>query len=261
MLSNNSTTNMVVGTQMLFLSECRSTNDSLAELVKEGNNYAPAEGTVLYTHNQTAGRGQRGNTWQASAGENLTFSVLLRPHFLLPKQQFQLSVMVALALREAVAELLPAETEVKVKWPNDILVNQKKIAGVLIENAVTKDRIGHSIIGIGLNVNQLVFSSEIEATSLSLILKANQELGQVLHLLLKKLDAYYLRLRSNNGYPELLANYYANLFNFNVERIYQDSLGYLFSGTIIGIDEYGKLQLLIEGEMKSFDIKEISLVG
>lgn len=258
MLSNNSTNNWTIGTNIIYLPECRSTNESLSELLKEPN--APLmEGTLLYTTHQTAGKGQRGNTWLAEKGKNLTFSVLLTPGFLLPRQQFQISVMVAVAVRAAVSELLPTKN-VAIKWPNDILVNQAKIAGVLIENTVTHQKISNSIIGIGINVNQLNFPVDRPVTSLALEEKQDAEINETLQLVIRHLDAAYLRLRSG-GYASLLKQYYQHLFKYQEEAIFQDSKGYLFSGVITEITESGLLKIETGTTSQLFDIKEITFVG
>ena len=120
-------------------------------------------GTVVVTHNQTAGRGQRGNCWEAAPGKNLTFSLFLHPEGVSPAGQFLISEIVALAVVEAVEHALAeavASDRIKVKWPNDIYVDDRKIAGILIEHTLTGSGIGHTIAGIGLNVNQTVFESD-----------------------------------------------------------------------------------------------------
>lgn len=258
MLSNNSTNNWTIGTNIIYLPECRSTNESLSELIKEPN--APlSEGSVLYTTHQTAGKGQRGNTWLAEKGKNLTFSVLLTPGFLLPKQQFQISVMVAVALQSALSELLVSK-KVHIKWPNDILVNDAKIAGVLIENTVTHQKISNSIIGIGINVNQHNFPVDRPITSIALETNTVAQIDETLKLVLRHLDAAYLRLRSG-GYGSLLKQYYQHLFKYQEEAIFQDSKGYLFSGVITEITESGLLKIETDNSFQLFDIKEITFVG
>ncbi len=257
MLSNNSTNNWTIGTNIIYLPECRSTNESLADLIKDSDTPI-LEGSLLYTTHQTAGKGQRGNTWEAEKGKNLTFSILLTPNFLFPKQQFQISVMVAVGLQNALAQLLPNKT-VQIKWPNDILVNEAKIAGILIENTVTHLKINSSIVGIGINVNQENFPVERPITSLVLELKTAFNLEETLQIIIRHLDAAYLRLR-NAGYTSLLKQYYQHLYKYQTPAIFQDIKGYLFHGTIIGITETGQLEIDSEGTVQLFDIKEITFV-
>ena len=138
-----------MGHSLVFMPECHSTNDEASRLIQNSN---VLEGTVVITGNQTAGRGQRGNAWFSEPGKNLTFSILIKPSFLSVKNQFYLNIAFSLGLFDYLKEVL--KTEVKIKWPNDILVNGKKICGILIENHLQAQHIQHSIVGIGLNVNQ-----------------------------------------------------------------------------------------------------------
>lgn len=110
---------------------------------------------------QTAGRGQRGNGWESAPGENLLMSMLFRPDSLHAKDQFLISKIASVAVAKVVEQLLPSGTEVKIKWPNDIYVNEKKVCGMLVENSIGQDAsIQHSVIGIGLNLNQMEFMSD-----------------------------------------------------------------------------------------------------
>ena len=118
-----------MGQKLIYVPECHSTNSLLNEL---NDHQELPEGTVLVTDHQTAGRGQRGNVWEAAQGMNLTFSILLRPKFLEAKDQFRLNMAVSLAIANSLQSCL--SQGIKLKWPNDILVDGKKIGGVLIES-------------------------------------------------------------------------------------------------------------------------------
>jgi BirA family biotin operon repressor/biotin-[acetyl-CoA-carboxylase] ligase len=119
-------------------------------------------GTIVSARNQTLGKGQKGNTWHTEEDKNLTFSVLTYPKTK-PKYAFYLNIIASLAVHKALSDL---NIHAKIKWPNDILVNKKKIGGILIENQINADGINQSIIGIGLNVNQSVFKTNLNATSI-----------------------------------------------------------------------------------------------
>lgn len=140
--------------EVILLPEAGSTNTELA-----GRADALSHGAVLLTHCQTAGRGQRGNSWEAQPGKNLTFSILLRPEAIEASRQFEISEAVALGVARVLARILPDET-VSVKWPNDIYVGDRKICGILIENVVSGRFLSRSIAGIGVNVNQREFRSD-----------------------------------------------------------------------------------------------------
>lgn len=115
---------------------------------------------VVTADYQTAGRGQRGNGWESATGDNLLMSMLFCPQNLKAQDQFRISKMISVAIFNVVVGLLPAGTNVKIKWPNDIYVNDKKVCGILIENSISQDgKIQHAIIGIGLNLNQREFKS------------------------------------------------------------------------------------------------------
>lgn len=122
---------------------------------------AVMHGTVVVAENQTAGRGQRGNSWEAEPGMNLTFSLLLEPEHIPARRQFAISRAVALAITDCLSHWLRnSADDIAIKWPNDIYVGDRKICGILIENSLQGDRICRSIVGVGLNVNQTVFRSD-----------------------------------------------------------------------------------------------------
>ena len=140
--------------QILRIRQADSTNRYLAQLSKEEN---LAEGTLVVAYEQTHGRGQGNNSWESEPGANLTFSILLYPSFIHASQQFVLSKAVSLAVYDFVSQHV---ADVAVKWPNDVYVNEKKIAGILIENFIIDDYLSKTIVGIGLNINQNVFVSD-----------------------------------------------------------------------------------------------------
>ncbi len=243
---------LFIGQKQVFVPQCHSTNTMAAELIR--NKYL-AEGTLVITDCQTAGRGQRGNSWEAEPGRNLTFSVLLNPSFLLAKDQFYLTIIASLAIREFLAARLACE--VKIKWPNDILLNNKKICGILIENTLSGDKIQQSIIGIGLNVNQTSFSMT-SPTSMKAIANHEFDLSEVLNELLEKLEGFYLQLRSSKN--DLLKQEYLNHLYWRGE-VHQFSTHHeVFTGVITYVEENGRLTLLCDDKEVSFDLKEISFV-
>lgn len=243
---------LFIGQNQVFVPQCHSTNSLAAELLR---NKDLAEGTVVITNHQTAGRGQRGNSWEAERGRNLTFSVLLNPSFLLAKDQFYLTIMVSLSLRAFLVSKLTSKVEIK--WPNDILVNDKKICGILIENTLSGDKIQQCIIGIGLNVNQTSFSIA-SPTSMKLAADHEFDLGEVLNTLLEKLEGYYLQLRS--GKTDLMKQEYLNHLYWRGEVHRFRSNDEEFNGVITYVEENGKLTMLRDGKEISFDMKEIGFV-
>lgn len=241
---------LFIGKNLIHVPTCGSTNDLAISLLQQAQ---AAEGTVVITDHQTAGRGQRGNQWQAEAQQNLTFSIVLRPLFLPVKDQFYLTICTALAISDYLqAKALP---DVKIKWPNDILCQKKKICGVLIENQIQGQSIVSSIVGIGLNIKQQSFQSSM-ATSLYNVTKQEYSLPEELLQLLSYVEARYLMLRSGKK-NDLLQNYLSNLFQLNETCTYRSNNA-LFQGIIRGIDPWGKLIVETNHGSQYFDLKEIS---
>lgn len=200
----------------------------------------PIEGTVITTDSQTSGRGQRSNSWLAKPNLNLTCSYILRPAFLAAKDQFLLSAAVALSVFDTVRSSIP-EKSITIKWPNDILVGEKKIAGILIENSVRGMNLDNSIVGIGLNVNQDEFESGIVATSLFSELGGKVKIDDVLEALNGELEARYLQLR-NGKHANILSELNRNLFGFEEDRTLKVN-GKTMKVKIMGARPSGELQL------------------
>lgn len=136
----------------ILLKEVNSTNQFLSQMAA-----TLPSGTVVYTHNQLIGRGQRGNAWESAPGENITMSALIKGCNIPAKDQFYISEAVSIAILEVLKRY---DEDFKIKWPNDIYHKDKKICGILIENSLCGTEIQHSIIGVGLNVNQNNFLSD-----------------------------------------------------------------------------------------------------
>lgn len=140
--------------EIVQLDSVGSTSSWLASMGDE----AP-HGLAVMAREQTAGRGQRGNSWEAEPGMNITLSLMLRPQGLHPGRQFVISQAVSLAIVDLLDTLVPGR-KVSIKWPNDIYIDDRKVCGILIENSITGLSITRCIVGIGLNVNQLRFLSD-----------------------------------------------------------------------------------------------------
>lgn len=232
--------------------ECQSTNDEVSRLYADK---AEMNGVVVVTDHQTAGRGQRGNTWESEAGLNLTFSVLLKPTFLGVQNQFLLNVISSLALIDFLKD--HQVMDVKIKWPNDIYVQSKKISGILIENQINGNKLKTAVVGIGLNVNQEFFDN-INATSLKLITNQEQHLSTSLIHLLEKIESRYLMLRSGN-FQSLIQTYTQLMYWRGVLHTFVSN-NQQFDGIIQGIDDQGQLVIDVEGKGKKFGIKQVVYV-
>ncbi len=238
-----------LGKDIHYLTECHSTNDLAAEMVKSGK---VAEGSIIYTEDQTRGRGQRGNSWWSEPGKNLTFSIILQPHFLIPSEQFQLNVVISLAILDVLSTYL---SDIKVKWPNDILHDSDgKLGGVLIENTIRHASIEFSIVGIGLNINQREFGFP-NMTSLSLLSEQDWDCWEIFKLLIRAIEKRYIDLKKGNASVQK-KTFLANLYRMEAWHTYDD--GNLFEGKISGITAEGKLIIMDrEGTYREYGFKQI----
>ncbi len=202
---------MFIGSTRIQLARVDSSNNYARQLVQDK---LPLEGTVVVADEQTGGRGQRQNAWVSTPYLNLTCSYILRPVFLAAKDQFLLSAVAALAVADAVCHLIGDDKAIRIKWPNDILVNGKKIAGILIENTLRGARLETSIVGVGLNVNQIEYPEEYNATSVRNVIGGKTKLPAVLDTLSGKLERHYLALRRGD-HAELMDLLNSNLFGMN----------------------------------------------
>lgn len=248
---------LFIGKNILFLTEVDSTNTYAMNLLRNVNTI---EGTLIYTNHQTHGRGQRGAVWKADIASNLTFSVILKPQFLSSEKSFYLSKITALAIYDVLTEILKdSQYDIKIKWPNDILVNQKKIAGILIENTLNQTMLNYSVIGIGLNVNQTEFNTEFKAVSLKALKNIDFERKDVLAKLCQHLEKWYLRLRENK-LSIINESYISRLFGLKELLEYTEiKTQRRFKAKIEGVEFSGKLVLRELGTNKLlvFDLKEL----
>lgn len=233
-----------------------STNVYASSLAAKSN---PVEGTVISTYSQTHGKGQIGSKWESEAHKNLSLSLILKPTFLVLRDQFLLTQCISLAVKDFLESY--ANIPVKVKWPNDIYVGQRKIAGILIQNNINSKKIQYSIIGIGLNVNQVHFSSWVpNPTSIALETRKTHELKEAQAELMHFLEVRYLQLKAGKN-DDLLTDYLANLFQFREWATYKRPDGSLIEGYIKGIEPSGKLIMkLRSGREESFDLKELKFI-
>lgn len=253
-MQNNTFSGLFVGQNLVKLSAVASTNAYVKEVL---SNSAPLpEGTVIMAENQFEGRGQQQNTWLSEAGKNLTFSVLLSPVFLQITQQFELNKAISLAVLDVLKPLLGSS--VSIKWPNDILVDKQKIAGILIENIVQGSRWKHAVIGIGLNVNQTEFPDSLNATSIRTILHRDCDLNQLLADLCRAIEARYLALKSRK-FDRIHQEYLNGLYKFEDSATFK--LGdELKTGRIIGVSNIGLLQIDFGDQIREFGFKEIGFI-
>lgn len=252
-MQNNTFSTLFVGQNFIKLNEVDSTNNFLKNLASKSEPLP--EGTVIMADNQFAGRGQQENVWESENGRNLSISFYFRPTFLPLNKQFYLNMAISLAVAEAMSQFSPEP--VQIKWPNDIYYNHKKIGGILIENTLTGTTIKSSVVGIGLNINQLKFSSNIDEKTISLIQIVNTttDLLYVLSKICVFMEQFYLMLKAGNY--KVLQNYYLNrLYKYQIPSLFKKD-GLVFEGTITKVEDDGKLVLETNEGFSSYAFKEI----
>ena len=241
---------LFVGKNLIFLPTCHSTNDIAAEIIQKKQ---IIDGTVILSDHQTNGKGQRGNSWESTIGLNLLMSIILKTNFIKVTKQFDLSILVAVSVLEALKSL--HFENLKIKWPNDIFIKTKKIGGILIENSLLGQNLNHSILGIGLNIGQTKFESS-RASSLNLEQPQNKvNRDMIVEKICESLERNFILYKSSN-IDSFKIKYLDNLFQFNEWADYK-AAEKIFSGKITGIEPNGKLKILEENKEKYYDIKEI----
>jgi len=252
-LQNNTFSALFIGQNLVKLSSVASTNNYLKDLVS--NSGPLAEGSVIMADHQFAGKGQLQNVWESEAGKNLTISILLKPTFLGIDQQFELNKSVSLALLDVLSPLLGPE--VSIKWPNDILVADRKIAGILIENSVQGSRWKQAVVGIGLNVNQTQFSPNLtRATSIKNVLQTEYNLNSLLADLCMALERRYLQVRAQK-FADLHRDYLQHLFKFGEQSRFRVG-DEVIEAEISGVSPTGLLELYSSNGTQNFGFKEIA---
>lgn len=217
---------------------------------------------MFLTREQTAGRGQGGNQWYASPGDNLTLSILLRPAHLSVERLFALSECVSLAIVRALRHFLPPHLAclLRVKWPNDVYVGDRKIAGILIQNGLRRDQLLYAVVGIGLNVNERIFPAVLceRATSLYQLLHETTPLEDVSEQLFGELAHSYALTQPGN-LSELHAAYREQLYRLGTPVNYERTAdGSLFQASIRDVTPSGQLVLVHpDGRQEQFGMREV----
>lgn len=235
----------------MFISETYSTNTLLKQRVAAGEQIPDL--SFIRTDYQTAGRGQAGNSWESERGKNILMSILLKEPAIPAEKQFLLSELFPLAVIEAV-EAIGGPLDIKVKWPNDIYVGNRKLAGILIENSLSSGRIDYAILGIGLNVNQTEWVSDApNPVSLKMLTGHEWDVE-------KLTDSIMDRLRDRLEHVDdhlLHEQYMARLFRREGYHPYRNKEGD-FWARIADVDAFGRLILEMQnGEKRTYLLKQV----
>lgn len=246
---------MKIANQITYLKEVDSTNRYLHKLI---SNLNPKIWHAVIADYQTEGKGQIGRTWESKANKNLLFSFVIYPEFLAAKDQFVLSKYVSVAIKNLLDSL--GISNVTIKWPNDIYINDRKVAGILIQNNLKGKNIQSCIIGIGLNINQINFSACLpNPTSIAKELKKEFDIGIITEQLISLLNLYYQKLEELE-FNYFKSKYIESLYRINERQLFSDG-SKDFHGKIIGVDEIGRLMVELEsGFIKSYNFNEVKYI-
>lgn len=218
----------------------------------------PMEGTVIFTRDQTRGRGQIGRKWHSEPGKNCCFSVILYPRIPV-KDQFLINIAIALGIKTAL-ELL-VSPNILLKWPNDIIIGGAKLGGILIQNIIKGNNIAVSVVGAGINVNQETFPADIpNPASLIHSTGVTLDIPAVLDVLCSHIDIQYKRLKQGL-YLEMRSEYIQSLFGMGEKghfRRMSDQI--VFEGTISGVDNEGHLLIETGKGSEVFRFREIQFL-
>ena len=241
---------------IIKLQKVDSTNTYAAELLKTRK---VEEGTIIWAKEQTAGRGQGNNRWESEPEKNFTFSWIIYPEFLPPENQFQLNKVIALGVLDFVRGF-SLKGILSIKWPNDIYLEYNKLGGVLINNIIAGGTIDSSIVGIGLNINQMDFVRDLpNPVSLRQVLGYELSLQTELEHLVHFLENRYHQLRSGE-LGKLENEYRSQLLGYQQWRKFLVK-GLPFEGKIKGVDEFGRLMVISrKNENLLFDHGEIEFL-
>jgi BirA family biotin operon repressor/biotin-[acetyl-CoA-carboxylase] ligase len=240
---------------IIKLSATNSTNDYLKDLARQTS---LENWTVVWSKNQTEGRGQQDNKWFTEKDNNLTISILINKNPVHYKHQFYLNRIVSLAILKVIQDKISASFSVK--WPNDIMAENKKIAGILIENTIKQEYIVQSIIGIGLNVNQKKFPKVLpNAISMQQLTGQYFDIEALMIKIVEAIQDFYA-IDSKSDVSYINDTYEQFLFNKNKISVFKKE-NYLFNGVIKGVSPKGKLCLMHENKQiccyNSHEIKQV----
>ena len=245
----------IIGQKIIRLEEVDSTNSYGLEMIRKGD---AVEGDIIQANYQKEGKGQNETIWESERGKNLLISAILSPTAFPATLHFHLNRCIALAVCDFIQNLIPIPATIK--WPNDIMAGDKKIAGMLTQNQIRQNHIHWSVVGIGINVNQKKFNVySPQATSVINITGVEANLQQLTTQLSESLEKWYILFKFER-YEKIRESYQTTLYKFGTRSRFEDASG-KFTGEIKGVLEDGRL--IIEDELKKLRLysnKEISFI-
>ncbi len=239
--------------KIYYYDQVDSTNNELKHILSENTE----EGIIVVSDIQTSGRGRLGRTWVSPKQTGIYISLSLTPN-IMPFECSSLTLVAALAVSNALKNV--CNVPASIKWPNDILINNKKVCGILTEMSAEIDKLNYIIIGTGINVSTEFFDEELNKTATSIFLETNKkfERKKIISEFLFEFEKYYNKFCEENGFSEILEEYKQNCITLNkkVKVLCKES----FLGTAVGVTEKGELIVkLMDGEERVVSSGEVSI--
>lgn len=242
-----------IGNTVLHYKQTTSTNDLAKQLIQQ---HSVPNGSVVVAAFQTQGKGQQEKRWESEEGKNLLCTYILHELDIDFQYHIYFNMAISCALRKCIAFFIPQQN-VQIKWPNDVYVNKRKIAGLLIENNIMGESWKHAFVGIGINVNQSNFNQEI-ATSLALLANNEFDINEVLQVASIQL-MHYLSMLNEADKENIHAEYHAHLMHIDEMTRYL-AHGQEKQGILRGIDKYGRVIMENNSQTETYQHGEIKLI-
>ncbi len=241
-----------MGQEAYFLDQTTSTNDWMWQFVKART---PAEGAMVFANYQAHGKGRIAKIWNSNKGENILCSFFLKPSFLSISQHAMLNFSIALAVADTFSDFL--SDPIALKWPNDIICDNRKLAGILIENSIKGDKIENVVVGIGMNINQKYFDNEPLAASIFMLKGQYTALDAVLSKLAFNLEKRYLKLR-HAMHQSILDEYNRRLYGRNTTVTIRTDFG-ITEGKLKEVSANGEIEIVTSQGLIRYNYNNVKL--
>lgn len=251
-LNNFQPNTLFIGQEAYFLDQTTSTNDWMWQFVKSRT---PAEGAMVFANYQAQGKGRIARVWNSNRGENILCSFFLKPTFISLQQHASLNFSIALAVADTFSAFL--SDPISLKWPNDIICDNSKLAGILIENTIKGDKIENVVVGIGMNINQKHFEQEPQAASIFMLKGQYTALEEVLSKLAQNLEKQYLRLRTAN-HQTILDEYNRRLYGKNTLVTIKTDNG-VSEGILKEVKANGEIEIVTSEGLMRYQYNNVKL--
>jgi BirA family transcriptional regulator, biotin operon repressor / biotin---[acetyl-CoA-carboxylase] ligase len=247
------------GKRFIHLQSTPSTNQYAFEVIAKTN---PIDGTVIFADNQYQGKGQPGNSWYSEEGKSLTFSIVYKTGFLEAVQQAYLNFAISLGILQAMRRFAKEEKDLTLKWPNDLFYKNRKFGGILIENTLKGMYLENSVVGIGINIGSLSFPEGIKVTFAEHFCDKKVTPLILCEAICEEVEIKFLKLKQGlSTFSQLKLDYENNLWGKGKQVKFSLKDGSIIEAVIMGVDEFGRLKLNIDGKERCFDNKELALIN